>query len=164
MIKEGVLNYDKKSVKIFKYLYGTDKNVNLYGISGDDYEKVDGILHKIRPYTQIDPMHNDFLPHVTCEEYFNHLLNSHTCSVMENGKLVNKVGTIVFYYPETGMSIRDQQRFMDMLVSKLLKIDDIEQDEFDIIVVTNSLWILSDVPSSNVTVFNLEKCHGKGIT
>lgn len=152
------LKFDKNSVKIFKYLFNTEKNINLYCICGSDDEKIDKVLEAQAPYTQFDPMHNVALPHNTCDNYLKGLTPDYITSYdFHDGNRVDKVGTLVFYYPETGMNIREQQKFVNELIKKVLEFT-IDQNDFNIIIVTNSLWILSDIPSGNVNVFNTEIC------
>lgn len=152
------LKFDKNSVKIFKYLFNTEKNINLYCICGSDDEKIDKVLELQAPYTQFDPMHNAALPHNTCDNYLKGLTPDYITSYdFQDGNRVDNIGTLVFYYPETGMNIREQQKFVNELIKKVLEFT-IDQNDFNIIIVTNSLWILSDIPSGNVSVFNTEIC------
>lgn len=156
------LKFDENSVKIFKYLFNTERNINLYGICGDNDVEVDKVLESQAPYTQYDAMHNEAIPHNTCDNYLKGFTPDYiTCYDFKDGKRIDKVGTLVFYYPETGMNIREQQKFVNELIKKVLEFT-IDQNDFNIIIVTNSLWILSDIPSGNVSVFNTEICSSSG--
>lgn len=156
---KNILHFDDNSIKIFYFLFNTQKNIKLYGISGSDDFNIDKILETLAPYTQWDPMHNLALPHNTCDKYFKVFIPEGFTNYDFDDNRVrhNHIGRLVFLYPETGMNIREQQKFVNTLIEKILEID-IEQNDFEIIIVTNSLWILSDIPSGNVNVFNKEEC------
>lgn len=141
------LNYDKNSVKIFKYLFNTEKEIKLMAVSGDDYEAIDSQHDKMGVYWEYEPEKESIVSHITCERYFR--------NINFNNVVKEKNRFVVFWYPETGMSIREQQKFCYELVQKYINSN---EEDITLIIFTNSLWILSDVPSSNVTVFNKEYC------
>lgn len=157
-MEKNELYFDENSVKIFKYVYNTEKNIRLYGIAGSDDAKIDEVVASLAPFTQLDPMHNPALPHNTCDNYFGSF-HFPTCYTFEDGKKIMNPTRLVLLYPETGMNIREQQKFVDTLITKILSDDEVkDMDNFEIVIVTNSLWILSDIPSKNVNVYNIERC------
>lgn len=111
----------------------------MYGICGNDYEEIDKALLPLVNFKTISPNTNNLFYEATCDKYF------------EASELDQKM---ILRYPETGMCIREQQRFMDGLIQNLLNRS---EDEFEIVVITNSLFILSDIPSDNVRAFNIEE-------
>ena len=135
------LQFDERSLKIFKYLFNTDKDVRLFSVTGDDIDAIDKFKDSFGVYTQLDPMHNDALPHNTCERYFR--------AFDFREEMTGR--TVVFLYPETGMSICEQQKFTKELITKYINS---EATDVDIVIFTNSLFILSDIPSDNVMIFN----------
>lgn len=149
-----MLKFDEKSVDIFKYLFNTKKNIKLYGISGDDYDKIDEELLSQAPYTQYNFMQQPSL-HNTCIEFLNKFNPIHYDKY--DVGFDPYVEKIVILYPETGMSIREQQNFVNAIIKHILLFD-VEQNDFEIIIVTHSLFILTDIPSGNVTAFNKEEC------
>ena len=142
------LQFNERSLKIFKYLFNTDKDVRLFSVTGDDIDAIDKFKDSFGVYTQLDPMHNDALPHNTCERYFRAFDFREEMTGC----------TVVFLYPETGMSIREQQKFTKELITKYINS---EATDVDIVIFTNSLFILSDIPSDNVMIFNTEECRDK---
>lgn len=153
-----LLKFDKDSPEIFRFLFNTDKTIKLYGISGSDDNAIDNICKKLTPNVLFSPVYNIAVPHNTVENYFKYFQPD--CNVSNGkGELIPKMSRMVFWLPETGMNIREQQMFVKTLIQRLLDLN-VEQDEFEIVIVTHSLFILSDIPSGNVNVFNKEECDG----
>ena len=151
-----LLKFDKDSPEIFRFLFNTDKTIKLYGISGSDDNAIDNICKKLAPNVLFSPVYNIAVPHNTVENYFRYFQPD--CNVSNGkGELIPKMSRMVFWLPETGMNIREQQMFVKTLIQRLLDLN-LEQDE--IVIVTHSLFILSDIPSGNVNVFNKEECDG----
>lgn len=152
------LNFDEKSPKIFQFLFKTDKTIKLYGITGSDDDKIDEVCKQLAPNVMFTPEHNKAVPHNNVENYFRYFCPD--CQVPnENGEMTYTMSRMLFWLPETGMNIREQQKFVNTLIKHVLDLD-IEQKEFEIVIVTHSIFILSDIPSENVNVFNIESCDG----
>lgn len=154
----NILNFDKKSPKIFQFLFDTDKIIKLYGICGSNDEAIDKVYENLGPNVLYSPVYNKAVPHNTVENYFRNFRPD--CQVLnDKNELTDKMSRMVFWLPETGMNIREQQKFVNTLIQHIVDLE-IEQKEFEIIIVTNSLFILSDIPSGNVNVYNTEDCSG----
>lgn len=153
-----LLDFDENSPKIFQFLFNTDKIIKLYAITGSGCNAIDKLVKRLpTPYlTYADPKYNSPFPHNTVENYFS-CFGPDGGTVNEEGKLVDRMSLTVFWMPETAMSIREQQEFVNTLVQKTIDLN-IEQKEFTYVIVTHSLWILSDIPSGNINVLNKENC------
>jgi hypothetical protein len=153
-----LLDFDENSPKIFQFLFNTDKIIKLYAITGSDDNKIDEMYEKLAPNTLYTPQLNNTFPHNNIENYFSSFKPD--CRILnEKNELVDRMSRLIFWMPESGMNIREQQEFVKTLVQHVIDFD-INQKEFEIVIVTHSLFILSDIPSGNVNVFNKEKCDG----
>lgn len=153
-----LLDFDENSPKIFQFLFNTDKIIKLYAITGSDDNKIDQMYEKLAPNVLHTPRLNNPFPHNNIKNYFSSFKPD--CKILnEKNEFVDRMSHSVFWMPESGMNIREQQEFVKTLVKHVIDFD-IDQKEFEIVIVTHSLFILSDIPSGNVNVFNKEKCDG----
>lgn len=158
-------NADELQKRVIKRVFNTDVPISIMGISGNDYSSIKNIIDSLTTRTDDNDLFYVFYSHSSSEDSIDNFFVSadeYADGVIEywrihqfldnqqNRDLFNNV-RILLMLPDNNMCIHEQMRLMKVLVDRLLEE---KAKKIDIVVYTNSLFIMSDIVTDNMFFFN----------
>lgn len=169
------LNEDIQSSIIYQKALGCEYEFHVKAVTGNDYDKIDSIIKLKNPHGSLlsmdecgnklyrpdlrtlegyicvcVPKDNNYY---TTEDLVNHTRK--VVSINWKAQPSNSRLKVIFLYPETGMYITEQRSIVMTTLKALKEMMDDENPldkVIDVIYITNSPFIMSDITSGNLTV------------
>ena len=169
------LNENKKAGIIYQKALKCDYEFSVKGVTGNNYDIIDGLFkvkNKTGSLVYKDGDSKKYFPDMrTVDGYIvvvespvmryntvDDLVSRCKTSVMLNWKAqpIGKPIKVIFAYPETGMYLTEQRGIVLKTLEMIKELVDEEKPEdtsIEVIYITNSPIVLSDIPKDNLTVF-----------